>query len=280
MTTALGTNAVRRRPMDGMRKTALVAGIFYLITFVSLPAVVLLHPVLYQTGFILGSGSDTRVLFGCFLYFITALAGIGTAVTLFPVVKRQNETVALGFVASRVLEGSILVIGTLSLLAVVGLRQNLGAMGTDHASLVAVGQALVHVRDWTFVLGDSFMPGVNALLLGYLMYRSRLVPRLIPRSGSSVLRCSSFPQLQPCSAATTRSPHWRGLLVSSSPFGSCRSVSGSPSKDSIGLQSSLRKQVPRRSQSDRKIRRNSSLPLSAPPLSVPVRPGVALPGLH
>jgi len=183
MTTALGTNAVRRRPMEGMRKTALVAGIFYLITFVSLPAVVLLHPVLYQTNFILGSGSDTRVLLGCFLYFITALAGIGTAVTLFPVVKRQNETVALGFVASRVLEGSILVIGTVSLLAVVALRQNLGAMGTDHASLVAVGQALVHVRDWTFVLGDSFMPGVNALLLGYLMYRSGLVPRLIPALG-------------------------------------------------------------------------------------------------
>jgi Domain of unknown function (DUF4386) len=71
-----------------------------------------------------------------------------------------------------------------SLLAVVTLRQDLaGAPGTDTASLVTTGQALVAVRDWTFLLGPGLMPGINALLLGWLLYRSGLVPRVIPLMG-------------------------------------------------------------------------------------------------
>jgi Domain of unknown function (DUF4386) len=119
-----------------------------------------------------------------FLDFINAIACIGTAVTLFPVVKRQNDGVALGFVTARVFEAAIIVIGVVSLLSVVTLRQDLaGGAGTDDGTLVAIGQSLVAVRDWTFVLGPSLIPGVNALLLGYLMYRSGLVPRLIPVLG-------------------------------------------------------------------------------------------------
>ena len=109
---------------------------------------------------------------------------IGTAVVLFPVVKRQNESVALGFVGSRVLEAAIIMTGVVSLLAVVTLRQELaGAAGTDEAALLTVGQSLVTVRDWTFVFGPIVMSGVNALLLGSLMYRSGLVPRIIPLMG-------------------------------------------------------------------------------------------------
>jgi hypothetical protein len=121
---------------------------------------------------------------GCFLDLLNAIACIGTAVTLFPVVKRQQEAVALGFVTARVFEAAIIVIGVVSLLAVVTLRQDLGGgAGTDDGALVAIGQALVAIRDWTFTLGPSLIPGVNALLLGYLMYRSGLVPRLIPALG-------------------------------------------------------------------------------------------------
>jgi hypothetical protein len=115
---------------------------------------------------------------------INAIACIGTAVTLFPVVKRQNEAVALGFVTARVFEAAVIVIGVVSLLSVVTLRQDLaGGAGTDDGSLVAIGQSLVAIRDWTFTHGPSLIPGVNALLLGYLMYRSGLVPRLIPVLG-------------------------------------------------------------------------------------------------
>jgi uncharacterized protein DUF4386 len=170
--------------MDALRKIALVAGVFYLVTFVaSIPAVFLLDPVLNNTKYIVSTGSDTRVVFGCLLDFVNAAACIGTAVTLFPVVKRQQESVALGFVASRVMEAAIIVIGVVSLLAVVTLRQDVGGVHAGNASLVDIGRSLVAVRDWTFTLGPSLVPGVNALLLGYLLYRSGLVPRWIPTLG-------------------------------------------------------------------------------------------------
>jgi len=144
-------------PMSSTRKTALVAGVFYLITF---------------------------VLVGGFLEVIVALAGIGTAVTLYPVVKRQNEGTALGFVAARVLEAGMIFTGVVSLLSLVTLRQHLGgAAGADAASLVTTGASHVAVYNWAFLLGQSLMPGINALLLGSLMYRSRLVPRVIPMIG-------------------------------------------------------------------------------------------------
>jgi hypothetical protein len=115
---------------------------------------------------------------------IVALAGIGTAVTLYPVVKRQNEGFALGFVTARVLEAVMIFTGVVSLLSLVTLRQDLGGTaGANAASLVTTGASHVAIYNWTFLLSQSFMPGINALLLGSLMYRSRLVPRIIPMMG-------------------------------------------------------------------------------------------------
>jgi hypothetical protein len=162
-----------------------MGGAFYLITFASsIPALFLLGPVLNNSDYIVSAGADTSVLLGCFLDVINALAAVGSAVALYSVVKRQHEGFALGFVTTRILEAAIILIGVVSLLSVVTLRQNLAATsGADEASLVAVGQSLVAVRDWTFLLGPNLMAGLNALLLGTLMYRSRLVPRLIPTVG-------------------------------------------------------------------------------------------------
>jgi len=169
--------------MDSMRKTALIAGVLYLITFISsIPAVFLLDPVLSNPNYIVGAGADTQVIGGAFLDLVNAIAAIGTAVALFSVVRRQNEGFALGFVTARMFEAAVIVVGVVSVLSVVTLRQA-GATGADAASLVTTGRALVAIRDWTFLLGPSLVPGVNALLLGYLMYRSRLVPRLIPTLG-------------------------------------------------------------------------------------------------
>jgi len=172
-------------PVSGTRTTARVAGTFYLITFVSsIPALILLGPVLHNADYIVSGGADTRVLCGALLDVVNAFAGIGTAVTLFPVVKRQNEAAALGFVTSRVVEAAVILIGVVCLLAVVTLRQDLaGSTGADTATLVITGKALVAVRNWTFLLGPGLMPAVNALLLGSLLYRSRLVPRVIPAIG-------------------------------------------------------------------------------------------------
>jgi len=171
--------------MDSLRKTAFIAGALYLVTFISsIAALPLLDPVLSNPDYIVSSGADTSVVFGGLLDVINAVAGIGTAVVLFRVVKRQNEAAALGFVAARVMEAAIILIGVVSLLTVVTLRQDLaGAAGADADSLVIFGTSLVAVRDWTLLLGPGLIPAVSALLLGSVMYRSGLVPRAIPVMG-------------------------------------------------------------------------------------------------
>jgi hypothetical protein len=183
MTTTARTTEATQVPMDPSRKTALVAGVFYLMTMVSIPTLALYGPV-KNKDFIIGSGADTGALLGCFLEVVVALAGIGTAITLFPVVKRQNEGMALGFVAARTLEAAMLFTGVASLLTLVTLRQDLGtATGGDAASLITIGASHVATYNWAFTLGGSLMPGINAILLGTLMYRSGLVPRVLPVIG-------------------------------------------------------------------------------------------------
>ena len=167
--------------MSSTRKTALVAGIFYLMTFVSIPTLGLYSSV-KSKDFIISSGADTGALWGCFLEVIVALAGIGTAVTLFPVVKRQNEAMALAFVATRTLEAAMIFAGVASLLTLVAL-QKAGASGAEATSLTTMGQGLVAFYNKVFLVGQSLMPVANALLLGTLMYRSGLVPRVIPVIG-------------------------------------------------------------------------------------------------
>lgn len=168
-----------------LRKTAFVAGVLYLITFAtSIPALGLYDGVLNDPGFVLGAGAGGGVTLGALMEIICALAGIGTAVVLYPVVRRFGERAALGFVTTRVVEAAMIMTGVLSLLSVVTLRQDVaGAAGADAASLATTGHALVALHDWTFLLGPGLMPALNALLLGSVMYRSGLVPRIIPAVG-------------------------------------------------------------------------------------------------
>ena len=166
--------------MSSHRKIALVTGVFFIFTIIPAPiaAFILYAPVLNDPNYIVGAGADTIVKLGAFLEVIIAIAIIGTAVTLFPIVKRQNEGFALGYVAARVLESTVIVVGIISVLSVVTLRQDFaGAAGADAASLTTAGKSLVAIHDWTFLFGPGLMPGVNGILLGYLMYTSRLVPR-------------------------------------------------------------------------------------------------------
>lgn len=181
MTTTAAVEAIERPPMEhSLRRTALIAGALYVLTFISIPVLVLYGPV-HDHNYIIGPGPDNGVMYGGMLELIVALAGIGTAITLYPVVKRQNQSLALGFVATRTLEASLIFVGVVSLLSVVTLRQNFAGAGGP--SLVPTGSALVAVYDWTFTLGQGLMPVANAVLLGTLMYRSGLVPRAIPLLG-------------------------------------------------------------------------------------------------
>jgi hypothetical protein len=163
--------------MSPLSKTALIAGLLYLLTFVSIPTLALYGPV-RSPKYIVGPGPDTGAVFGGILETIVALACIGTAVALYPVLKRQNEGLALGFVGSRVLEAATIFAGVAILLSVVTLRQ--AGAGAD---ALVTAQTLVALYDRTFLVGQSFMPAVNALLLGSLLYQSRLVPRALPLLG-------------------------------------------------------------------------------------------------
>jgi hypothetical protein len=150
----------------------------YLITFItSIPAFFVFYaPVLGDPRYIVGAGADTSVAFGALLEMILIIANIGTAVVLYPILKRQNEILILGYVTARVMESVFIAVGLLSLLTIVTLRQEATA-GADAASLLTAGKSLVALHDWTFLL-LGFMVGVgNGLILGYLMYTSALVPR-------------------------------------------------------------------------------------------------------
>jgi hypothetical protein len=167
--------------VNPLRSTAFVVGLLFIITFVtSIPAALVLYtPVLNHTDYILGAGADNRIALGALLEMILIVANIGSAVVLFPILRRQNEALSLGYVTARILESTFIAIGLLSLLAIVTLGQDLaGTAGADAASLATIGRALVAVHDWTFLLGPGWVVGIgNGLLLGYLMYRSGLVPR-------------------------------------------------------------------------------------------------------
>src|SRR5512133_444582 len=159
--------------MTSSRKTALAAGILYLLTFVSMPIGFLYSAILKDPNYIVGSGPDTPVIIGGILEIIVALAGIGTAVALYPVLKRQNEGVALGFIGTRVLEASTIFADVVCLMAIVTLRR--AGVGTE---ALLTGKMLVALYG-LFRLGQNLMPAVNDLLLGSLLYQSRLVPRVL-----------------------------------------------------------------------------------------------------
>lgn len=181
-----GTTTSPRAPMDAMRKTALIAGIAYIATFLfSIPVKFgLWADVLDTPDFVLGAGGSTEVLWGALFEVIVAFTCIATAVILYPVARRHSERAALGFVTARVLEATMIFVGVLSILAVHTLRQDVaGTAAVDSGALLTARHALVAVHDWTFLIGPGVIAAVNALLIGSVMYGSRLLPWLIPTLG-------------------------------------------------------------------------------------------------
>ncbi len=167
--------------MNSTSMSARVTGVLFIITYItSIPALYLFQPVLDDpAGYIAGAGADNRILLGAFLELVLIIANIGTALALFPILKRQNEGLALGYVAARIVECVFIAVGVLAVLAVVTLRQE--AAGADEGALA---YTLAAIKDWTFLLGPGFVVGVgNGLILGYLMYRSGLVPRRMAMLG-------------------------------------------------------------------------------------------------
>src|SRR3954466_13502566 len=157
------------------QKRARGFGVLYLITFVtSIPALLLYQPVLDDpVGYIAGAGQNDQVIFGAFLELLLIVANIGTAVVIFPIVRRQSEELALGYVTARLVECTFILVGIIAVLGIVTLQQE--AAGAAEGS---IAYTLAAIKDWTFYLGPGWVVGWgNGLILGYLMYSSGLVPR-------------------------------------------------------------------------------------------------------
>lgn len=168
--------------MDNPARVARIAGGLYLLTVVaSIPALALKAPVLADPSLLTAPGGQNALLWASALELVLAVACVGTAVVLYPVARRQSETAALGFVAARVVEAALILVGVVAMLAVVTVPR--GAAAVDGTGGALVDAALVGVHDWAFLIGPGLIPVINALCLGWIMYHSRLVPRTLPILG-------------------------------------------------------------------------------------------------
>ena len=223
ITTATTTRSKGEVQVNSNRRIALVVGVLFILTFVtSIGAAFAYGPVLTNSNYVIGAGADTRVFLGAFLELFLIITNIGCAVVLFPLLKRQSEAIALGYVAARIMECTFILVGILSVLAVVTLRQH--AVAANSASLVAVGKSLIAIKNWTFLLGPGFVDGIGTgLMLGWLMYRSGLVSRrvalfgvvggpLLAASGIAVLFGVIKPQSTLQSVATAPEIVWEAFL--------------------------------------------------------------------
>jgi hypothetical protein len=204
----------KRAPMTPLRKTALLVGVFFVITYItSIAAKMAFYPPMFDNpDYMLNGAADTQLLWGAFFEVILILANIGSAVALYPVVKRAYPGMSLGFVTARVMESVFIAVGVLSVLTIVSMRQDFaGASEAESVGLSPVSHAFGTLYEWTFQLGPGVVVGVgNGLILGWMMWRSGLVPRgmalmglvggsLICLSGTAVIfgviEAGSAPQL-------------------------------------------------------------------------------------
>jgi hypothetical protein len=166
-------------PEPHQRRIARTAGWLMAVTFLtSIPAALILYePVLNEADYILGSDDDAGIRLGALLEIFLMIGNVGTAVVMYPILRRYSEILSLSYVASRTIEATIIGVGAISLLSIVTLRDDLAASaGADEASLLIAGETLVAIHDWTFLLGPGFCVGVNGILLGWMMYRTGLMP--------------------------------------------------------------------------------------------------------
>jgi len=157
------------------QKRARWFGVLYLLTFItSIPALALYEPALrHPVAFVAGSGNVNNIYFGALLELLLILANIGTAVVIVPIMRRRFEDLAIGYVTARIVESTFILVGILAMLAIATLQQE-----TAGAAEATVAYTLAAIKDWTFILGPGWMVGWgNGLILGYMMYRTRLVPR-------------------------------------------------------------------------------------------------------
>ena len=168
--------------MTSFRKTALVCGVLYLLTFIgSIPAAFLVAPALTDPAYVLGAGADQQVRLGVVLELVNVFGCLGCGIAFFSVIRREHEGLAIGYFGTRLFEAAIITVGILGLLSVLTLQQQVAA-GSEGQALVPVAAGFAALRDWAMAIGANMAP-FNALMLGTALYRARLVPRAIPALG-------------------------------------------------------------------------------------------------
>ena len=163
------------------QKRARWFGVLYLITFVtSIPALLLYEPALrHPVAFVAGAGNVNKIYLGALLELLLIIANIGTAVVIVPIMRRQFEDLSIGYVTARIMECTFILVGIVAMLGIASLQQE-----TAGAAEGTVAYTLAAIKDWTFLLGPGWVVGWgNGLILGYMMYRTQLVPRPWPWLG-------------------------------------------------------------------------------------------------
>lgn len=201
--------------MKSTRGNAVVVGVFFVLAAVAaVVGLALYQPALGDPQYVLGAGADTQILLGGLLEVVLAVSCIGTAATIYPVIRAHAPSAAIGYVAGRLLEAAVICVGIVATLALVTLRQDraAGVEGTaDDGALVAVAHGLVAVHDWTFLLGPGLVIGLNSLVLAAVVHRAHLVPRAITVLGlvggplvlasSTLVLFGVYPQVSPVAMA-------------------------------------------------------------------------------
>ena len=183
--------------MNANRDIAIFVGVLYILAAVTaIIGFALYQPILNDPLCIInGTSNDTQVVWGAFNELILAFSIIGISVLMFPIINKENESLAVGYVCFRLLEAILIIIGIICLLSIVTLSQEFAKeVAPNLSSFLTTGYLLVTIHNWTFLLGPNLALGSSTLMMSYFLYDSKLVPRFISvlglAGGFLILACA------------------------------------------------------------------------------------------
>ncbi len=166
--------------MNSNRKTAIIVGVLFIIATVAYSlGVILLDPILGGSDYLTSaSENENQVIIGAFLVLIDSVAVAGIGIVIYPVLKKYNEALALGYAGARIVEGVLFIVNVITILTLLTLSQEFVKAGALDASCYQTfGTILLAAGDWTFLLGFGLAFTLSALILNFVLYQSKLVPR-------------------------------------------------------------------------------------------------------
>ncbi|MEJ2241377.1 MAG: DUF4386 domain-containing protein [Candidatus Bathyarchaeota archaeon] len=166
--------------MDSTRKTSIIVGVLFLIATIIIIIGGIFSFSIYESDYLIAVASnENQVIFGALLEIVATAAIVGIPIAMFPLLKKFNESLALGYVAIRIFEGLTIFLNTIVLLSILTLSQEfVNTLSPDVLYFQTTGNLLLTVREQISVLVDFSFP-IGALVFNYLLYKTRLIPRWI-----------------------------------------------------------------------------------------------------